>query len=325
MNNRQRFLSTMAYKPSDRTPRFEEGIRDDVRYSWENEGLPPNADLADFFSYDIRQEIEFDLEPRPRLRQWPDSADGLVEFKSRLNAKDKDRDPERIFQRSADWKDRSFPLILRVQRGFFLSMGVEDWSRFNRTIELTKDEPDFVSDVLTSQAELSAKLTDQLLQEITVDAALFSEPIGGNHGPLISPRMYRDLVMPGYHLILDVLKNHGVKIIIVRTYANPRPLIPIFMEAGIHCLWAVEAPPKEMDYLELRREFGKELRLIGGIDTDALLTDRATIRQAVARLEPLVADGGFIPLLDGRVRDEVRYEDYQYYRKLLIELTQGKT
>jgi hypothetical protein len=36
----------------------------------------------------------------------------------------------------------------------------------------------------------------------------------------------------------------------------------------------------------------------------------------------LLEDGGFIPLADGRVREDVSFENYVYYRKLL-ETTMG--
>lgn len=321
MNGRQRFSAVMRYRKLDRLPRFEEGIRDDVRQSWELEGLPVDADLAEYFGYDRRDEIEFDLDPLPRLHSWPMSAAELEDFKSRLDPDHERRNTGNTHDRIVAWQNRTEPLILRVQRGFFLSMGVEGWKGFNTAIALTKDAPDVVAEILRLQGELSAKLTQRLLAEVSVEAALFSEPIGGNHGPLISPGMYRDLVLPSYQPILDVLKQHQVETIIVRTYANPRPLIPLFIEAGINCLWAVEAPPEAMDYLQLRREFGKGLRLIGGIDTDALRTGREAITAAVQRLEPLVGDGGVIPLLDGRVREDVGYEDYLFYRKLLLDLT----
>jgi uroporphyrinogen decarboxylase len=76
-----------------------------------------------------------------------------------------------------------------------------------------------------------------------------------------------------------------------------------------------------MNYPALRGEFGRDLKLIGGIDLDALRDGKAAIRQAVESVAPLVEEGGYIPLADGRVRAEVPYENYVYYRKLLNEIT----
>ncbi|MBN1347396.1 MAG: hypothetical protein JXQ73_32200 [Phycisphaerae bacterium] len=80
-----------------------------------------------------------------------------------------------------------------------------------------------------------------------------------------------------------------------------------------------------MDYLGIRREFGRDLRLIGGIDLDVLQADETTIRQEItSKVPPLLAQGGYIPLADGRVRPNVPLQHYVYYRKLLEEITQRR-
>jgi hypothetical protein len=76
-----------------------------------------------------------------------------------------------------------------------------------------------------------------------------------------------------------------------------------------------------MNYPALRQEFGRDLRLIGGIDLDALREGKEAIRRAMDEVMPLVEQGGYIPLADGRVRDDVPYEHYVYYRELLREIT----
>jgi hypothetical protein len=98
-------------------------------------------------------------------------------------------------------------------------------------------------------------------------------------------------------------------------------LIPALLEAGINCLWAVEVFGGAMDYRELRREFGRDLRLIGGVDLDVLRQDQSAIRREVEeKVPPLLAQGGYAPLADGRVRADVPWGNYCYYRELLQSL-----
>jgi hypothetical protein len=79
-----------------------------------------------------------------------------------------------------------------------------------------------------------------------------------------------------------------------------------------------------MDYLSLRSEFGRELRLIGGIDLDVLRQDEGAIRRELEKVvPPLLADGGYIPMVDGRVREYIPLANYLYYRRLLEEMTQA--
>ena len=98
-------------------------------------------------------------------------------------------------------------------------------------------------------------------------------------------------------------------------------LIPSLLKWGIDVLWACEVEQSVMNYPALRREFGQDLKLIGGIDLDALREGKAAIRKAVELVAPLVDEGGYIPLADGRVRSEVPFENYVYYRELLSKLT----
>jgi hypothetical protein len=41
------------------------------------------------------------------------------------------------------------------------------------------------------------------------------------------------------------------------------------------------------------------------------------------KVPPLLDSGGYIPLADGRVREDVLYENYLYYRELLADVTRG--
>ena len=116
-------------------------------------------------------------------------------------------------------------------------------------------------------------------------------------------------------------KKHGIDTIILRTYANIRLLIPVIIKHGFNCLWACETNSPAMDYRDIRKEFGRDLRLIGGIDLDALRHGKEAIRKEIEeKVPPLIADGGYIPIADGRIRKEIPFEIYAYYRKLLEQI-----
>lgn len=322
MNSRERFLETMRYGAPDRVPYFEEGIRSDVIQVWRRQGLKSKSAFEQMFRHDHRDEIHPDLEPLPRLNQWPSSADDLKRLRRRLNPDDARRLPRTWPSRARDIQHRQDVVsMLHVHRGLFLSMGVEGWGRFIEVIELLGRNPALVHDALMIQGEFAARLVERVLRDVQVAAAVFSEPIAENRGPLISPKMYREIVLPAYAHLLEVLKRHGVESIIFVSWANPRLLIPAIIERGFNCLWAYEANPQAMDYRELRREFGRDLKLIGGIDLDVLRQGKDAIRREVEeKVPPLLADGGYIPMLDGRVRADVSFENYVYYKRLLARL-----
>jgi hypothetical protein len=51
-----------------------------------------------------------------------------------------------------------------------------------------------------------------------------------------------------------------------------------------------------------------------------LYQGRQAIRRAVEAVLPLVGQGRFIPLSDGRVREDLPYANYAFYRETLESL-----
>jgi hypothetical protein len=320
MNSRERFRATMAGDPVDRPPLFEEGIRAAVLEAWRQEGLPADATPGDLFTFDRREELALDLEPRG-LAAWPTRPADLPAFRCSLDPDDPTRLPKDWSKRVRAWRERDHALMLRVHQGLFLSLGIDGWDSFAVAMRLLARQPTLAHALMRQQGELAAALADRFLVEVDVDAALFSEPIAGNTGPLISPQMYETFALDHYEPVLAVLRRHGVETIIMRTYANARALVPAILARGFNCLWACEVGSDAMDYLALRRTYGTELRLIAGIDADALRRGPAAIRHEILRQVPALLDQGrYAPLADGRVREVVPYANYVCYRRLLGQL-----
>jgi len=324
MDSRQRFRAVMRHGEVDRVPYFEEPLRREVLEAWGCQGLPPGVDPIGMFPADRHEMIEPDLAPRPAPAAWPNSSVELQKFKNLLNPDDNGRLPAGWRSDIPRLRSREHVAILRVHRGLFLTLGVDGWGRFEEAVHFLGDDPSAASDLMRMQGQFAAAVAERVLRQVDVDAAVFSEPISDTHGPLISPRMYDDLVLRSYEPIFHVLRRFGVETFIFMTYANSRLLLPCALERGFNCLWAYEVNTDAMDYRSLRREFGRDLRLIGGIDLDALRAGKDAIhREVYEKVPPLLEQGGYIPLADGRIREDVPYANYLYYRALLDEVTGG--
>ncbi len=321
MDSRERFREVMRYGVPDRVPLFEEGIRTEVVQAWRMQGMPPDVELSDLFTFDRHESIEPELGPLPRPAAWPSSISELSSFRSLLNLED----PARL---SGDWSDRArrssssgSTLMLSACDGLFLSLGVDGWHSFSEVARRLACEPQVVLAIMRIQGEFAALMAERILREAAIDAAVFSEPLCGNHGPLISPRMYEEFALKSYEPILQVLRRNRIGTIIFMTWGNARLLLPAIVRYGFNCLWAYEANAPAMDYRGIRREFGRNLRLIGGIDLDKIREgEEASRREILDKVPPLLADGGYIPLADGRVREDVPYRNYVRYRRLLEEV-----
>ena len=93
---------------------------------------------------------------------------------------------------------------------------------------------------------------------------------------------------------------------------NIDALLPMMMENGINSTSPVDRI-SNMDPIRLRKEYGKELRLIGGISKYTLFEGPDAIDKEIERIMPLIEEGGFIPALDDVVPPETPFKHYVYF------------
>jgi uroporphyrinogen-III decarboxylase len=197
-------------------------------------------------------------------------------------------------------------------------LGVGDWAGFEEVVELLAEEPVLVAEIMAIHGRFHARMADRVLAEVDPDFACLSEPICSVHGPLVSPETYEEVVLSSYRPALEILRIRGVKTVVYMTFSNARPLLPAVFRAGFNCLWAYERAVAGMDYLAIRNEFGPSIRLIGGLDTDAILAGGKAMRVEVeSRVAELLGQGGYIPQADGRIRPNMPMNNYVEYRRVL--------
>jgi hypothetical protein len=320
MNSRERFLAIIDGDQPDHPPLFPEGIREEVLLSWRTKGLPEGVDLDDLFFYDPFEQLDPDIYPNPEIVNWSNPQKLLPLLRQRLDPEDPRRLPDDWSELVKGYRDRQYPLLLRIHQGLFLSLGIEDWRSFAPAILRLVDQPDFVGEILAIQADFAARLAENILRQVDLDGVIFSEPIAGNHGALISAEMYRAFALQSFTPIFDVLGDYQVPAIIWRSYANPANLLPEVVKYPFNVLWLCETPPGALTPAQVRQLVGSNLTLIGGIDSDVLRQDARAIQQAVAAVQPFVEEGRFIPLADGRVREDVPYPNYVFYRQELQKM-----
>jgi uroporphyrinogen decarboxylase len=127
-------------------------------------------------------------------------------------------------------------------------------------------------------------------------------------------------MVPRYKRITEVLHKHGIKFIFVDCDGNHEELTPLWLESGVNGVYPLEITAG-MDPVKCRKEYGKDLLMIGGMDKRVLSKDKAAIKEEVMSKVPwLVEQGGYIPSVDHSVPPDVPYENYQYYMGLMKEV-----
>ena len=116
------------------------------------------------------------------------------------------------------------------------------------------------------------------------------------------------------------IHSHGIDLILVDSDGDSGPLIPLWLEGGVTGFYPIERAAG-MDAVSLRKKFGRELRLAGGIDKRAIKSGRAAIDAELANVAPLVRDGGYVPWPDHLVPPDVPFDNYLYYLQQMKKMS----
>ncbi len=225
-----------------------------------------------------------------------------------------------------DWQDRlrtlraeSFPLIVISDRwgGFFGPL--RNLTGVERLCTLFYDDPAFVDEMMDANADFIVAMMSQILDVIDIDAFAFWEDMGFKTAPLLSPKHARRHMLPRYRRVADYLRSRGVTYIGLDSDGMIDPLIPVWLDAGLNFLYPFEVQAG-MDALAVRRKYGKQLRIWGGVDKRALAQGPAAIDAEMERIRPLIAEGGYIPHTDHSIPPDVSFANFQYYTRRLAEV-----
>jgi len=189
----------------------------------------------------------------------------------------------------------------RVNRGHFTVLWVGDlWERatFMRGMqELLLDvalHPRFVRRLLEGIAGCILGTMRILFERFDFDCVAVSDDYGFQGGMAISPEDWRSLVKPLLARIYALARQHG-RAVFHHSCGSILPIIPDLIDIGLDILHPIQ--PEAMDVRALKREFGQDLTLCGGLGTQRLLPRGRPqeVRQEVRRLkQELGLDGGYI-------------------------------
>jgi hypothetical protein len=177
------------------------------------------------------------------------------------------------------------------------------------------DYPDMVEDMVETACVLVEDYLDQVLGAIDFDYACGWEDICFKNGPIVSVDFFRRIVVPRYERISRKLRAAGVDVWYTDCDGDIRQLLPYFLQGGINCMFPFEVNSSGHP-AELLREYGRELRIMGGFDKMALREGPQAIKRYMETLVPCVERGGFIPFCDHRCPPDVKPDDYLYYLDL---------
>jgi hypothetical protein len=213
-------------------------------------------------------------------------------------------------------RDRPLGLHCGSLYGTFRSIvGVEGSSYL-----LMDDEPLF-DEILTTMADLCYRCVEYALASgARFDFAHFWEDICFKNGPLINPTVFAAKVGPHYRRITKLLNQHGIDIVSLDCDGCIDKLLPIWLDNGVNTMFPIEVGTWHASIAPWRKQYGKALLGVGGMDKRVFSRDRAAVDAEIERLRPLIELGGYLPCPDHRLPGDNQFELVRYYCDRLRQL-----
>jgi uroporphyrinogen decarboxylase len=162
----------------------------------------------------------------------------------------------------------------------------------------------FLVDLIT-EAPYLEKLLDRVMeinvitgkQLITMGADILwaGDDFGTQHGMIMDPGLWRKVFKPRIKWMFNEFRkvNPGIKLAWHSCGSIPE-IIPDFIEIGLDILNPIQPRAKGMEPEFLKKEYGNDLVLFGGIDLQQLLpyNSPGNIKQQVKRICKILGKGG---------------------------------
>lgn len=357
MNDRERFVNSMHFRPADRVSYRPQGFWQTTLERWLKEGMLAGVEPGALFGFDQWRRVPMNVDMLPLMEvqlveeadnwrivkdehgvtkrelrvqqemsmpQWLDfpvsNADDFRRMKARYDASAKERYP-------ADWPQlvesyRGHDYVLGVDLYGGLYMTLRGWMGAENLMYAFLEQPALVEEMLEFYTDFLIQMMTPALKTGEVDYVSLSEDIAYKNGPFVSPAMFKRFLAPCYKRLSDLIRSCGVDLFLVDSDGDPRQLIGPMLEAGINGIHPNEVAAG-VDVVALRKQYGKDLMIWCGIDKRALARDKAAIEREVRSKVPyMISQGGYLPQVDHGVPPDVSYENFCYYWDLIRQIAE---
>lgn len=340
MTSHDRFERMFEHREADRVPIID-GPWSATIERWQKEGMPKDTTYVDFFGLDKVGGIGADNSPRypvktleetashtiytsswgVTMKQWKHAAstpefldftivdpDSWKKAKARMTPTRDRIDWKYLEKHYPSWKKEGY----WIEAGFWFGFDItHSWAvGTERLLMALVEQPEWCMDMFRHELEMDLALFDMVWDAgYRFDAIRWPDDMGYKLNQFFSLDMYRSLVKPFHQKAIDWAHAKGIKAAL-HSCGDIRPLVPDLVNMGLDCLNPLEVKAG-MDPAALKKQYGKELVLHGGIN--AVLWDRpAEIRAEMERVVPLLKEGGgYIFSSDHSVPSSVSLKDFR--------------
>jgi uroporphyrinogen decarboxylase len=301
MKPRERVMAALEHRQPDRVPLFEVWI-DNAELVAQVGGGDPQRTYVEL-GLDC---IEIPNQIPPGSNAWGDGVDewgrvwqrgwyagGVVEteedlkrYSPPLDYVDQHFAPERTAEVMKLYPDHCFIYGSHVApfTASYLAMGME------RFFPALHRRPDFVLKLLENRTEYCLAMFRKAIS-VGAEVIILGEDAAHSGGPMISPEMWREFVLPFHKRIVEEIEAP----VLWHSDGDITRLLPMAVEVGFAGVHSLE-PDSGVDLRQVKRDFGQDLVLVGNVEAYVLCQDdleavRAEVRRCLREGAP---GGGYM-------------------------------
>ncbi len=253
----------------------------------------------------------------PQWLEYPvKQSEDYYALKERLDPEDPRRFPDDWDSMRERFEDRDYPISMGVC-GFFGHlrnlMGPEKVPLF-----MYRD-PDLVKEILDHWTHFNCTMIEKVKEQIDPDYIIVWEDMCFKTGPLISPSLFGEFLLPCYRSLCARAREVGVENVCVDTDGNVDALLPLFIEGGVNGMVPFEVQAGN-DIVSIRERF-PDLWMLGGLNKMALTRGKGEIdAELEAKVPAMLERGGYVPSLDHAAPPDIPLANFAYYIKRVREI-----
>jgi len=159
--------------------------------------------------------------------------------------------------------------------------------------------PELAHALLRRVTDIAKAGSARFLRGVGEDIDLFrvADDLAMQTGPIISPKMFREMVKPYMQEYYSLIHNLTHARLFLHCCGSVYTIIEDLIEIGVDVLNPVQVSAREMDSQRLKRQFGDRLCFCGGIDTQHVLprgTPEEVREEVRCRIGELAPGGGYL-------------------------------
>ena len=126
-------------------------------------------------------------------------------------------------------------------------------------------DPEFCEAMLDQTLKFWLDWFRLFLDEVgdVVDVIMIGDDLAGQNGPLFNPAIYRRIVKPRHKRLVQYIRSRTQAKIWYHTCGACMDFIPDLIDNGVHILNPVQVSARNMDPVELKRRFGRQICVLG--------------------------------------------------------------